>query len=81
MNRSIQARLSNLEAMQSVRPLRIVWSDISDPGEWARTSRPDLPTGLCRLDAGTPAEDEVPHQGPVDCCGAALARCCSPVRS
>jgi hypothetical protein len=36
MNRSLDARLRNLEADCSARPLHIVWSNTSDRDEWAR---------------------------------------------
>jgi hypothetical protein len=48
MNRSIQTRLSKLEAMQSARPLRIVWSDTSDPEEWARKQADLIASGTAQ---------------------------------
>jgi hypothetical protein len=34
MNRSLNARLRNLEARRSPRPLHVIWSSTSDPEEW-----------------------------------------------
>jgi hypothetical protein len=36
MNRSLDARLRNLEAEHSARPLHIIWSNTSDRAEWKR---------------------------------------------
>jgi hypothetical protein len=37
MNRSLDARLRNLEAEHSARPLHIIWSNTSDRAERVRT--------------------------------------------
>jgi hypothetical protein len=34
MNRSLDARLRNLEAECAARPLHIIWSNMSDRAEW-----------------------------------------------
>jgi hypothetical protein len=36
MTRAIEQRLRTLEADTSTRPVRMVWSDTSDPAEWDR---------------------------------------------
>jgi hypothetical protein len=36
MTRSIEQRLRTLEADARIRPVRIVWSNTSDPVEWER---------------------------------------------
>jgi hypothetical protein len=36
MNRSLDARLRNLEAEHSARPLHVIWSNTSNREEWAR---------------------------------------------
>jgi hypothetical protein len=36
MNRSLDARVRNLEAEHSARPLHIIWSNTSDRAEWKR---------------------------------------------
>jgi hypothetical protein len=50
MNRSFDARLRNLEAEHSARPLHIIWSITSDREEWQRKRAELIASG--RADPG-----------------------------
>jgi hypothetical protein len=57
MNRSLDARLRNLEAEHFARPLHIIWSITSDREEWARKRAELIASGKAM------AEDKFLHIG------------------